>query len=49
MFGEGDSAYAGMLALEDIGPNEPIVKVPSRLIISTSKAFDCPELRPIFY
>jgi len=49
MFGEGDSAYPGMLALEDIGPNEPIVKVPSKLIISTAKAFECPELRSVFY
>jgi hypothetical protein len=44
MFGEGDSAFAGMLALYDIGPNEPIVKVASRLIISTSKALTLPNL-----
>jgi hypothetical protein len=30
-----------MLALEDIGANEAIVKVPSRLIISTKAAYDC--------
>jgi hypothetical protein len=39
MFGTGDSKYPGMLALEDIGPNEPIVKVPSRLIINTKVAY----------
>jgi len=49
MFGTGDSAYPGMMALEDIGPNEPIVKVPSRLIISTARAFECAELREVFY
>lgn len=49
MFGTGDSKYPGMLALEDIGRNEPIVKVPSRLIINTKVAFECPELRDIFF
>jgi len=49
MFGTGDSRYPGMLAIDDIGKDEPIVKVPSRLIISHKAAFDCPELRDIFY
>jgi hypothetical protein len=39
MFGAGDSAYPGMMATEDIGPNESIIKVPSKLLISTAKAF----------
>lgn len=38
-----------MLALEDIGPNEPIVKVPSDLIINTKAAYECPELQHIYY
>jgi hypothetical protein len=41
MFGSGDSKYPGMLALDDIGQNETIVKVPSRLIISTKAAYEC--------
>ena len=49
MFGKGDSAYPGMLALQDIGPNEPIVKVPSHLIISTKAAYECKEIQHIFY
>lgn len=49
MFGAGDSAYPGMMAVEDIGPNEPIVKVPSRVLISTAKCFECPELKQIYY
>ena len=44
MFGKGDSKYPGMLATEDIGADEPIVKVPSRLIINTKIAYECPEL-----
>lgn len=40
MFGTGDSKYPGMLALESIGKDEPIVNVPSRLIISHKAAFD---------
>lgn len=49
MFGSGDSKYPGMLALDDIGQNETIVKVPSRLIISTKAAYECQELQKIFY
>ena len=44
MFGAGNSRYPGMLAVQDIGPDEPIVKVPSRLIINTKIAYECPEL-----
>jgi len=40
MFGTGDSKYPGMLAIENIGKDEPIVKVPSRLIISHKAAFE---------
>ena len=49
MFGAGDSAYPGMMATEDIGPNESIIKVPSKLLISTAKAFQCPELNQVFF
>lgn len=38
-----------MLALEDIGANESIVKVPSRLIISTKVAYECKDIQFIFY
>lgn len=37
------------MAMEDIGKNEVIIKVPSDLIINTKKAFYCPELRDLFY
>jgi hypothetical protein len=39
MFGQGDNKYPGMLALEDIQPNEVICKVPGREIITTRAAF----------
>ena len=29
MFGKGDSAFPGMMATEDIGPNEKFISVPS--------------------
>lgn len=44
MFGSGDSQYPGMMATEDIGPNEPFIKVPGRLAISTAKAWREPAL-----
>ena len=44
MFGKGDSAYPGMMATEEIGPNEPIIKVPGRLAITNAKAFREPAL-----
>jgi hypothetical protein len=44
MFGSGDSQYPGMMATEDIGANEPIIKVPGRLAISTAKAWREPAL-----
>ena len=37
-----------MVALEDIGKNETIIKVPSREIINTKKAFYS-ELEEMFY
>jgi hypothetical protein len=49
MFGSGDSKYPGMLALEDIGQDEAIVKVPSRLIISTYVAYRCQDLSQVYY
>lgn len=47
LFGKGDNRYPGMLATDDIKPGEIIVKVPSKLIINTKKAYFS-ELLPIF-
>ena len=44
MFGNGDNAYPGMMAMEDIGPGEIVVRIPSKMIISTKVAYDCVEL-----
>ena len=33
------------MALEDIGKDEPFIKVPSRLIVSTQRAMLCEPLR----
>lgn len=49
LFGKGESRYPGMLALEDIGPNEPVVKVPSKHIINTKVCYNCPELQHVFF
>ncbi len=49
LFGSGDNKYPGCLALEDIGKNEPMIKVPSRLVVSTQAAMLCEPLKPIFY
>lgn len=48
LFGQGDNQYPGMLAVEDIAKNETIIKVPSREIINTKKAFYS-ELEEMFY
>ena len=48
-FGKGDNQYFGLMAIEDIGKNEVMIKVPSSLIINTKKAFYCEELRDIYY
>ena len=37
------------MALEEIGKDEAIIKVPSRLIISTYKAITCEPLKQMFY
>ena len=37
-----------MMALEDIGANEPFIKVPSRLLISTKIAWECKEIQHVF-
>ena len=49
MFGKGDNQYQGLMAVDDIGKNEVMIKVPSDLIINTKKAFYCPELRDLYY
>lgn len=48
-FGKGDSTYPGILATEDIGVGEIIIKVPSSLLINTKKAFYSPDLRHIYH
>lgn len=49
MFGKGDNGYLGVMATEDIGKNETIVRVPSHLIINTKTCYQCEELKDIFY
>ena len=49
MFGKGDNQYPGLLALEPIAKNETFIRVPSKLLISTRKAYDCEPLKHIFY
>ena len=45
LFGHGDNMYPGCMALEDIGKNEPFIKVPSRLVVSTQAAMLCEPLK----
>ena len=49
LFGKGDSQYPGMLAVDDIGPNEAVVKVPSKLIINTKVCYFEPALQQVYY
>ncbi len=39
MFGSGNSQYPGMMATEDIGPNEIMLKIPAKLLLSTKSCF----------
>lgn len=39
MFGSGDSQYPGMMATEDIGKDEVMIKVPARMLLSTKACF----------
>jgi hypothetical protein len=39
MYGSGDSKYPGMIATEDIGKEEIIIKVPGKLLLSTKRCF----------
>ena len=34
LFGKGDNRFPGCMALEDIGREEPLISVPSHLVIS---------------
>ena len=45
MFGKGDNQYPGLLAVEPIGKNETFIRVPSKLLISTKKAYECDPLK----
>ena len=47
MFGKGKNTYPGMLAVDDIKQGDTIVKVPSKLLINTKKAYYS-ELNHIF-
>lgn len=38
MFGKGDAAYPGVMALEDIGPEEVFIEIPSHMVINTKVA-----------
>ena len=38
-FGTGDSKYPGMMAIEDIGKDDIIVKVPAKMLLSTKSCF----------
>jgi len=48
MFGKGKNRFPGTMAVEDIGKDEVIIKVPGREIINTKVAFYS-ELNKIFY
>jgi hypothetical protein len=48
MFGKGDNKYPGLYAMEDIGKNEVMIKVSSKYIINTRKAFYS-ELSEIYF
>ena len=39
MFGTGDAKYPGMMATEDIGKDEVMIKVPSKMVFSTKVCF----------
>jgi hypothetical protein len=39
MFGTGDAKYPGMLATDDIGKDEVMIKVPSHMVFSTKVCF----------
>lgn len=48
MFGTGDSKYPGMIATEDIGKDEVMIKVPAHMVLSTKVCFKS-EIAFIFY
>jgi hypothetical protein len=39
----------GVLATEEIGKDEIIIKVPSHLIINTKVCYQCEELKEVFF
>ena len=39
MFGKGEAKYPGMMATEDIGKDEIMIKVPSHMVFSTKVCF----------
>ena len=49
MFGKGDNGYLGVMATEEIGKDEIIIKVPSHLIINTKVCYQCEELKEVFF
>lgn len=48
-FGTGDGKYPGMLATEDIGKDEVMIKVPAKMVFSTKLCFQSPEMRRVFF
>jgi hypothetical protein len=48
LFGEGDNQYPGMLATEDIGKDEMIIKVPANMVLSTRVCFNS-DIKEIFF
>ena len=49
MFGKGDNQYPGCMATEAIPKGEVMIRVPSKHIINTKKAFYAEGLRSIYY
>lgn len=49
MFGKGDAKYPGMIATEDIGKDEVMIKVPSKMVFSTKVCFQSEEMRHVFF
>ena len=49
MFGKGDAKYPGMIATENIGKDEVMIKVPSKMVFSTKVCFQSEEMRHLYF
>ena len=47
-FGKGNFSYTGMIATEEIGPNEAFIKIPSKIVMSTRVCLESPIKHIIF-